>query len=86
MTQALIEENPAILGGVPVFYGTRVPLAALWDYIENGDTLDAFFADFPSVNRAKAIEVLETAKDSRYKPLTDYRLSAVPIIFILPVF
>jgi uncharacterized protein (DUF433 family) len=51
------------LGGVPVFAGTRVPVQALWDYLESGDTLDTFLADFPSVPRSLALEVLDNARE-----------------------
>lgn len=47
------------MGGMPVFVGTRVPAPSLLDYLESGDTLDAFLADFPSVNREQAIATLD---------------------------
>ena len=50
------------LSGTPVFAGTRVPVQTLVDYLEAGDSLDAFLADFPSVSRKHAIAVLELAK------------------------
>lgn len=59
----LVVRDPEILGGEPVFAGTRVPVKALTDYLEGGDTLDAFLDDFPSVARAQAIEFLETARE-----------------------
>jgi uncharacterized protein (DUF433 family) len=54
--------NKDILGGVPCFAGTRVPVAALFDYIEQGHTVPEFLDDFPSVAPAQALSVLETAK------------------------
>ena len=60
---AIIHTDPEILGGKPVFVGTRVPLQALVDYFEGGHTLDEFLADFPTVSRAQAVGALEQAKD-----------------------
>jgi uncharacterized protein (DUF433 family) len=51
-----------ILGGTPVFRGTRVPFQALLDYLEGGQTLDAFLEDFPTVTRETAVRGLEHAK------------------------
>ncbi len=58
-----INVDPEILGGTPVFRGTRVPVKTLFDYLEEGDTLDAFVEDFPTVQREQALGVLEAAKD-----------------------
>ncbi len=60
----VITSNPDVLGGEPVFRGTRVPLRALIDYLEGGDTLDIFLDDFPTVTREQAITALEQAKDA----------------------
>ena len=54
-----ILSHPDIMGGTPVFVGTRVPAQTLLDYLEGGDTLDAFLADFPSVTREQAIATLD---------------------------
>jgi uncharacterized protein (DUF433 family) len=51
--------------GTPVFRGTRVPVQTLFDYLENGESLDDFLAGFPSVSRELAIQVLEESKDLR---------------------
>ncbi|MFZ4749620.1 MAG: DUF433 domain-containing protein [Phycisphaerales bacterium] len=59
---ALVNSDPDILGGTPVFVGTRVPATALVEYLEAGDSLDDFLADFPSVERAQAIETLEVLR------------------------
>lgn len=56
--------HPEILGGTPVFVGTRVPVRALFDYIEGGETLDEFLHQFPSVAREQAIAALEMACES----------------------
>jgi len=55
--------DPEILGGTPVFVGTRVPVQTLLEYLEAGDPLDEFLIDFPSVTREQAIAALELAKD-----------------------
>lgn len=60
--KSVIIRDPEILGGTPVFRGTRVPFQALLDYIEGGDTLDDFLDDFPTVTREAAIHALEHAK------------------------
>jgi uncharacterized protein (DUF433 family) len=56
-----VHRNPKIQGGIPVFRGTRVPLRNLIDYLEAGDDLDAFLADFPSVTREQAVAAQEEA-------------------------
>ena len=58
----VIVKNPDILGGTPVFRGTRVPIQTLFDYLEGGDTLEEFLEGFPTVSRALAIEALEESK------------------------
>lgn len=58
----IIVKDPEIMGGTPVFRGTRVPFQALLDYLEGGDTLDEFLDDFPTVTREAAITSLEFAK------------------------
>lgn len=60
-TQSAIHSDPQILGGTPVFVGTRVPVRALIDYLEGGDSLDEFLSDFPSVTREQAVAALEEA-------------------------
>ncbi len=56
--------DPEILGGTPVFTGTRVPVQNLLDYIEGGETIDEFLEGFPGVSRDQAIAFLELAKDA----------------------
>lgn len=68
----IVHSDPDILGGTPVFVGTRVPLKTLLDYLEAGDSLDEFLDHFPSVSREQAIAVLELAKEM----LTAYANSA----------
>jgi uncharacterized protein (DUF433 family) len=60
----VIHSDPDILGGTPVFVGTRVPAQSLFDYLEGGDTLDGFLHQFPSVSRAQAIAALDLARDA----------------------
>jgi uncharacterized protein (DUF433 family) len=54
--------DPDVLGGSPVFAGTRVPVRVLFEHLEAGDPLDVFLADFPSVSRDMAVAVLEQAR------------------------
>ena len=60
---SVVHSDPDILGGTPVFVGTRVPMKTLLDYLEAGDSLDEFLDHFPSVSRSQAIAVLELAKE-----------------------
>lgn len=60
--EEVIEKNPDILGGTPVFPGTRVPFQALLDYLEGGQTLGEFIDDFPTVTPEAAISALELGK------------------------
>ncbi len=60
----LIHSDPEILGGTPVFRGTRVPVRNLIDYLEAGDSLDKFLDAFPSVKREQAITALELAREA----------------------
>jgi len=60
---AVIIRDPAILGGTPVFRGTRVPVQALFDYLAGGDTLEDFLQGFPTVSREAAVAALEEAKE-----------------------
>ena len=63
MTEKLIERNPEILGGVPVFAGTRVPVRIMMEHLEAGDRLDEFLHDFPTVTREQAVSLLERATE-----------------------
>lgn len=54
--------DPEILGGTPVFRGTRVPVRVLFEHLEAGDSLEVFLRDFPSVSRELAVQVLEDAR------------------------
>lgn len=56
--------NPEIMGGTPVFVGTRVPVRILFEHLVAGDSLEIFLDDFPSVSRELAVQVLQDAKTS----------------------
>ena len=56
--------DPEIMGGTPVFQGTRVPVQTLLDYLEGGETLDEFLDGFPGVSREQAVAFLEMARDA----------------------
>ena len=60
--QEVISRDPEVLGGTPVFRGTRVPFQALLDYLEGGQTLGEFLDDFPTVSREAAVSALEQGK------------------------
>lgn len=55
----VINIDKEILGGTPVFDGTRVPIRNLFDYLETGETIDAFLTDFPSVRREQLVKLLQ---------------------------
>ena len=61
---AIVHSDPNILGGTPVFVGTRVPVQNLIDYLEAGDSLEDFLKSFPSVTREQAIAALELAREA----------------------
>ena len=61
MADTLIDRNPDILGGTPVFAGTRVPVRILMAHLEAGDRLEDFLADYPTVSRRQAVALLERA-------------------------
>jgi uncharacterized protein (DUF433 family) len=62
--EQIVHRDPEILGGTPVFRGTRVPVRSLFDYLEGGETLDEFLRQFPSVRREHAIALLELAREN----------------------
>lgn len=73
MAGKVINIDPEILGGTPVFAGTRVPIESLFDHLENGVSLDEFLEDFPTVKREQAVELLELAGEV----LTSSKFAAV---------
>lgn len=54
-----IDINPGILGGTPVFRGTRVPVEILFDHLESGITIESFLDDYPTVSKEQVVQVLE---------------------------
>ena len=62
----IFRRDPDILGGTPVFVGTRVPVKSLFDYLEGGETLDEFLHQFPSVKREQAIAALVSGAGGTY--------------------
>ncbi len=63
MRKDLITTDEDILGGTPVFKGTRVPIETLFDHLESGITIDAFLDDFPTVTKEQVIQLLELVGD-----------------------
>ena len=63
MDQPVISRDPEVMGGTPVFSGTRVPVQTLLDYLQAGESIDDFLEGFPSVRREQVIAFLETAAD-----------------------
>lgn len=78
MTQNLITRNENILGGIPVFTGTRVPVKTLFDYLKANHPLDDFLDDFPTVAPEQARLVLEAVQQQLQGPSTEavYELAA----------
>ena len=70
MTQSMLSSSPVIsvdrevMGGTPVFRGTRVPVATLFDYLKAGDSLGIFLDDFPTVSREQAVALLNWFKQA----------------------
>ena len=60
--QPAVSSNPNVLGGTPVFAGTRVPVDSLFDYLKRGRTVDYFLEQFPSVERQQVEQILDEAK------------------------
>jgi uncharacterized protein (DUF433 family) len=67
-TSSVIESNPEVLSGTPVFVNTRVPVRSLFDHLEAGDSIDDFLEGFPSVKREQVIAVLEESKEHVLHP------------------
>ena len=62
MEKQVIKIDKEILGGIPVFYGTRVPIKNLFDYLETGDSIEVFLDDFEGVSRNQVIRLLEMSQ------------------------
>lgn len=63
--QEAITRHPGVMHGVPVFRGTRAPVQTLFDYLENGESIDDFWAGFPTISRALTVQVLKECKELR---------------------
>ena len=57
-----VESSPDVMGGIPVFTGTRVPVETLMDYLDAGDSINEFLGDFPTVSKDQVVELLEMIK------------------------
>jgi uncharacterized protein (DUF433 family) len=67
MAEFVINRDPNILGGTPVFSGTRVPVRILLEHLEAGDCIDDFLESYPSVTRTQAVELIELALEQLMK-------------------
>jgi len=63
---SLVSRNPEIMSGALCFTGTRVPVQNLFDYLEGSSSIEDFLEDFPSIQREKAVAVLEAARERLY--------------------
>jgi uncharacterized protein (DUF433 family) len=68
MRRTVVSVDPEVMGGTPVFRGTRVPIQTLMDYLEAGDSIHVFLEGFPSVKEAQVIAVLEEMKGKLLEP------------------
>jgi uncharacterized protein (DUF433 family) len=66
--EEIIYANPEVLGGTPVFTGTRVPVRSLFEHLEAGDSIDDFLEGFPSVRRDQVIALLEMSQERVLEP------------------
>ncbi len=62
-TTSVVHRDPVIMGGTPVFVGTRVPVRSLFDYLAAGDTLEEFLENFPGVSKEQAVTAIEEANN-----------------------
>jgi uncharacterized protein (DUF433 family) len=67
MKERIIESSPDVMGGTPVFAGTRVPVQTLLDYIKAGESIDDFLDGFPTVSKQQVIAFLEEAEEQIVK-------------------
>jgi uncharacterized protein (DUF433 family) len=68
MKKKVISVSRNVMGGTPVFAGTRVPIETLFDYLEGQETIDAFLEDFPTVKKAQVLQLLEQLKAGAVHP------------------
>lgn len=64
VSEPVVHSDPEIMGGEPVFVGTRVPVKGLFDYLEAGDTVDQFLYSFPTVTREQVLAALEIGREA----------------------
>lgn len=64
MEDQIVQRNPQVQGGEPIFTATRVPVKNLFDYLDSGETLEQFLLDFPAIDRSKAVAALEMAREA----------------------
>ena len=76
-TESVIQSDPEIMGGTPVFVGTRVPFQTLLDYLVGGQPLAEFLDDFPTVSRDLAVAALEQAKEALFRPCASCLTSVI---------
>ena len=65
---AIYHSDPDILGGIPVFVGTRVPIQSLFDHLQAGESINDFLEGFPSVRREQVVALLEESKHQMLQP------------------
>ena len=63
MKDKIVSISKEVMGGTPVFFNTRVPIKTLLEYIENGETIDSFLADYPTVSKDQVSKIIENFKD-----------------------
>ena len=68
--EQFVSKSPDVMGGTPVFAGTRVPIQTLLDYVEAGDSIDDFLEGFPSVSREQVVGYLEVAGERTIASIT----------------
>lgn len=68
MANPIIVKDPQVLGGLPIFRGTRVPVKNLIDYLSTGETIDTFLDDFPTVTRQQVIQFLQESMTAYANP------------------
>ena len=66
MAQPLVTSSPDVLSGTPVFAGTRVPVQALLDYLEGGETIDDFLAGSPTIKREQVVAFLDASRETSW--------------------
>jgi uncharacterized protein (DUF433 family) len=76
MKDGIVSISSEIMGGTPVFAGTRVPVQTLLDYLEDGESIDEFLEGFPTVSRQQVVEFLEASTEAALAQLTHDEVAA----------